>query len=50
MKEGQTFVEGSGFFRFFSEKEKERMKKILKEGMYIPQEILNIKDYMENAV
>ncbi len=45
MKEGQRPEAGSLFFRYFQEEDKIRIRQILEAGRYIPQEILNIRDY-----
>lgn len=48
MKEGQNERgEMKRFFGRFSLEEQEKMGKILKKGYYIPQEILNVRDYGE---
>lgn len=44
-KEQQNRKIGDGFFRAFSRETAERMKRILEQDTYIPQEILNIMDF-----
>ena len=44
-KEGQNRNMGEIFFSFFTKEAKERMKDILEQNKYIPQEILNYTDY-----
>ncbi len=44
-KDQQNRNIGSAFFQYFSDEISEKMKKILKAGTYIPQEILNITDF-----
>ena len=44
-KEGQNRNIGEIFFSFFTKEAKERMKDILEQNKYIPQEILNYTDY-----
>lgn len=44
-KKGQNRNIGERFFSFFSEEAKQRMKDILEQNKYIPQEILNYTDY-----
>ncbi len=49
-KEGQNKHLSGVFFTFFDELTKEQMMEILEEDRYIPQEILNIKDFSENKI
>lgn len=44
-KEGQKPLDGTSFFNYFTEEQKEDMLAILNSGCYIPQEILNGPDY-----
>ena len=45
MKEGQNQHISGQFFRFFSKETSDEMMKLLETGRYIPQEILNIRDF-----
>jgi hypothetical protein len=45
MKELQNHNISDQFFSYFSQEETRRMKEILKNGRYLPQEILNIRDF-----
>ena len=44
MKEGQNQNIGEMFWNFFEKQDAEKMKELLREGQYIPQEILSGKD------
>ena len=47
-KEGQLETQGRTFFSYFDEDFKDQIQALWKQGLYIPQEILNARHYAEN--
>lgn len=45
-KEFQNQNISGAFFSYFSKEAAKQMQRVLEKGQYIPQEILNIKDFM----
>ena len=49
-KDRQRETDGSEFFSYFEEEDVCQMKSILLQGLYIPQEILNVTDFKEDSL
>lgn len=49
MKEKQNRGISERFFSFFTDQTADRMRRLLEDGRYIPQEILNINDFRDNG-